>query len=214
VPRAGLTPATVIEAGAALADEVGFANLTMGLVAERLGVRTPSLYKHVDSLYALRRGIAIRAKRELAHVLARGAVGQFGPDAVRAFADAYRRWALDHPGRYAATIRAPAADDEEDKHVSNEAVKVLYDVLAGFKLPDTRIVEAVRSLRAAIHGFAALEAADGFGLNRDVTGSYHFLIDTLIAGLQADQLGRAAPEEDDQPPSTHRYHETGTPLPH
>ncbi|MEU1528347.1 TetR/AcrR family transcriptional regulator [Streptomyces fagopyri] len=213
MPRAGLTPATVIEAGAALADEVGFTNLTMGLVAERLGVRTPSLYKHVDSLDALRRGIAIQAKRELAHGVARAAVGQFGPDAVRAFADAYRRWALDHPGRHAATIRAPAADDEEDKHVSNEAVQVLYDVLAGFKLSDTRIVDAARSLRAAIHGFAALEAADGFGLNRDVTGSYHFLIDSLVAGLQADQLGRAAPPEDDQHSSKHQYHETGTTLP-
>lgn len=213
MPRAGLTPATVIEAGAALADEVGFTNLTMGLAAERLGVRTPSLYKHVDSLEALRRGIAIQAKRELTHVLARAAVGKFGPDAVRAFADAYRRWALAHPGRYAATIRAPAADDEEDKHVSNQAVRVLYDVLAGFKLPDTRFVDAARSLRAAIHGFAALETANGFGLNRDVTGSYHFLIDSLIAGLQADQLGRAAPPEDDHHPSKHRYHETGTPPP-
>ncbi|MGW0957453.1 TetR family transcriptional regulator, partial [Streptomyces sp. NPDC002545] len=37
----------MVAAGAALADEVGFANLTMGLLAERVGVRTPSLYKHV-----------------------------------------------------------------------------------------------------------------------------------------------------------------------
>ncbi|MFD5699391.1 TetR/AcrR family transcriptional regulator, partial [Streptomyces lasiicapitis] len=211
--RAGLTPAAVIEAGAALADEVGFTNLTMGLVAERLGVRTPSLYKHIDSLDALRRGIAIQAKRELTQAVARAAVGQFGPDAVRAFADAYRRWALEHPGRYAATVRAPAADDEEDRRASNEAVQVLYDVLAGFKLRDARAVDAARSLRAAIHGFAALESADGFGLKRDVTRSYRFLIDTLITGLQADQADQfdrhTSPEDDhdDQSLSTHRYHE-------
>ena len=36
MPRAGLTPASVTEAGAALADEVGFDQLSMGLVAERL----------------------------------------------------------------------------------------------------------------------------------------------------------------------------------
>ncbi|GAA4118085.1 TetR/AcrR family transcriptional regulator [Streptomyces sp. NPDC058961] len=215
MPRAGLTPAAVVEAGAALADEVGFTDLTMGLVAERLGVRTPSLYKHVDSLDALRRGVAVQAKRELTHAVARAAVGRFGPDAVRAFADAYRRWALDHPGRYAATVRAPAAaaaDDEEDRRVSNEAVQVLYDVLAGFKLRDAQIVDAARSLRAAIHGFAALEAADGFGLHRDVTRSYHFLIDSLIAGLQADQHDHPTSPEDDQDEQnpSHRYHETGT----
>ena len=216
MPRAGLTPAAVIEAGAALADEVGFTNLTMGLVAERLGVRTPSLYKHIDSLDALRRGIAIQAKSELTHAVARAAVGQHGPDAVRAFADAYRRWALDHPGRHAATVRAPAADDEEDQRVSNEAVRVLYDVLGGFKMHDARIVDAARSLRAAVHGFTALEAADGFGLTRDVTPSYHFLIDSLITGLQADQLDHSPSPEDDQDdphPSKHRYHETGTTIP-
>ena len=49
MPRAGLGTAAVVAAGADLADEVGFAALTMGRLAERLGVRTPSLYKHVES---------------------------------------------------------------------------------------------------------------------------------------------------------------------
>ena len=50
MPRAGLTPAAVAEAGAALADEIGFGSLSMAEVAERLGVRAPALYKHVGSL--------------------------------------------------------------------------------------------------------------------------------------------------------------------
>ena len=113
MPRAGLVPATVIAAGAQLADEIGFEALTMGLLAERVGVRTPSLYRHVESLDALRRGIALQAKRELGEAAARAAVGKAGPDAIHAFADAYRRWVIAHPGRYTATIRAPAAGDEE-----------------------------------------------------------------------------------------------------
>ena len=36
-----------------LVDEIGFAQLSMGLVAERLGVKTPSLYKHVTSQAAV-----------------------------------------------------------------------------------------------------------------------------------------------------------------
>jgi hypothetical protein len=42
VPRAGLGPASVTEAGALLADEVGFDQLSMGLLAarRRLGVKT------------------------------------------------------------------------------------------------------------------------------------------------------------------------------
>ncbi|MFD6036653.1 TetR/AcrR family transcriptional regulator [Streptomyces coelicolor] len=186
MPRAGLNTNTVVEAGAALADEVGLAGLTMGLLADRLGVRPPSLYKHVGSLQELRRGIAVRAKREFAHRLARDCVGRSGPDAVRALADAYRHWALEHPGRYAAAVPAPAADDEEDREAGEEALEVLLDVLAGLGLPDARAVDAARALRSALHGFITLESAGAFGLPRDVTRSFRFLVDTLIAGLRAE----------------------------
>jgi AcrR family transcriptional regulator len=187
VPRAGLDTGAVVAAGAALADEVGLAGLTMGLLADRLGVRPPSLYKHVGSLDELRHGISVQAKREFAHHLARSSVGRSGPDAVRAFADGYRHWAVEHPGRYAATVPAPAADDEEDRRVSEAALRVLLDVLAGFGLPDTRVVDSARALRSALHGFVSLEAVGAFKMARDVTPSFHFLVDTLIAGFQADR---------------------------
>lgn len=164
----------------------------MGLLADRLGVRPPSLYKHVGSLHELRHGISVQAKREFAHHLARESVGRSGPDAVRAFADSYRHWALKHPGRYAATAPAPAAGDEEDRLVSEEALQVLLDVLAGFCLPDTRIVDSARALRSALHGFVTLEGAGGFGMPRDITRSFHFLVDTLIVGFQADSSDHAS----------------------
>lgn len=192
MPRAGLDTSAVVAAGAALADEVGWAGLAMGLLADRLGVRPPSLYKHVGSLNELRQGISVLAKREFAHQLARESVGRSGPDAARAFADSYRNWALEHPGRYAATIPAPAAGDEEDRRVSEEALQVLLDVLAGFGLPDARVVDSARALRSALHGFVTLEGAGGFGMPRDVTRSFHFLIDTLITGFQADPPDHAS----------------------
>ncbi|WP_327232581.1 WHG domain-containing protein [Streptomyces sp. NBC_01317] len=184
MPRAGLSPAAVVAAGADLADEVGFTELSMGLLAERVGVRTPSLYKHTASLDALRHGISVLAKRELGHTLARATAGRSGRDAVHAIADAYRRWAVDHPGRYAATIRAPAAGDEEDQQASDDALQIFLDVLAGFGLRDARAIDATRTLRSALHGFVTLESAGGFGLPQDVDRSYGYLVDTLIAGLR------------------------------
>ena len=38
MPRAGLGTDTVVAAGADLADEIGFAGLSMGQLAERVGV--------------------------------------------------------------------------------------------------------------------------------------------------------------------------------
>lgn len=203
MPRAGLDPAALVSAGASLVDEVGFDGLTMGLLAERVGVKTPSLYKHVASLEALQRSIANQAKRELTEAVARSAVGRSGPDAVRACADTWRRWVLDHPGRYTATVRAPTVDEEEeDRRVANEGLRVLYDVLAGFTLRHTHRIDAARVLRSALHGFATLESAGGFGLPRDVDRSFSFLVDTLIAGLRAD-LPTSMDDEHDAGPLTH-----------
>ena len=66
MPRAGLSGGEVVAAAAGLADELGFAGLTMGLLAERLGVRTPSLYKHVGGLADLQHQLATLAMTELA----------------------------------------------------------------------------------------------------------------------------------------------------
>ncbi|MDR7280949.1 TetR/AcrR family transcriptional regulator [Catenuloplanes atrovinosus] len=202
MPRAGLDRDTVVAAGAALADEVGLAGLTMALLAERVGVRTPSLYKHVDSLDALHRGIAIRAQTELTAVLARATAGRSGPDAVRTFARAWRRWAVDHRGRYDAGVRAPADDDEEHLRLSNDTLQVLYDVLSGFDLTGPRVTDAARALRSALHGFAMLESSGGFGLRRDLDRSFDFLVETLIAGLRAEH--DSLPADRDGPPLTHR----------
>ncbi|WP_330480072.1 TetR/AcrR family transcriptional regulator [Streptomyces sp. NBC_01544] len=186
MPRAGFDRATVIAAASELADEVGFAGLTMGLPAERVGVRTPSLYKHVDSLDALHRGVGLQAVRDISAVLTRAAVGRSGPDAVRAIAETYRKWALDHPGRYAASVRAPRPADEEYQAVAHESVQILFDVVAGFGLTDERAIDAVRALRTVIHGFVGLESDDAFQMERDPADSYRFVVDTLVNGMRAE----------------------------
>ncbi|GED90884.1 TetR-like C-terminal domain-containing protein [Streptomyces sp. 6-11-2] len=61
----------------------------------------------------------------------------------------------------------------------------------------------------ALDGFAILEAAGGFGLPREVTRSYHFLVDTLITGLQADPDDSTPPEDrHDRRPLTREHPET------
>lgn len=168
-----------------MADQDGWAQLTLVGLAARLGVRQPSLYKHIDSLDGLHRGISVLAKRELGDVISRAAVGRAGRDALVAVCLAYRAWVHAHPGRYAATVRAPAPDDLEDQEASAEVVAVVVDVLAGFGLQGERAIDAARTVRSAVHGFVVLEASGGFGLPRGLDTSFAFLVDTLAEGLEA-----------------------------
>lgn len=181
MPRAGLTETAVVEEAERLADDVGLSTLTLAALAQRLGVRQPSLYKHIAGMDALQRSITIRAKNELAGILGRAAVGRSRGDALAATAHAYRAWALQHPGRYASVQRAPTPGDRDDEAASANVVQVALDVMAGFELRDDDAVDAIRAYRAALHGFVALETGGGFGLPVSVDRSF----DRLVAGLDA-----------------------------
>lgn len=166
-----------------MADELGWSQVTLAGLATRLGVRQPSLYKHIDSFDDLHRGVSVLAKRELGETVSRAAVGRSGREALVAVCLAYRAWVHAHPGRYVATVRAPAADDLEDQQASAGLVAVVVAVLAGFGLEGERAIDAARTVRSAVHGFVTLEAAGGFGLPRDPEASFAFLINTLASGL-------------------------------
>jgi AcrR family transcriptional regulator len=181
--RRGLDAEQVVDAACALADAEGLEAVTLARVASALGVRTPSLYNHVAGLDGLRRGVALRGVRELTAALREAAVGRAGADAVRAIAHAQRDYARAHPGRYAASAVAAPAGDEEWAAAATEAVEVILGALRGLELAGDDAVHAVRALRSAVHGFAALEMAGGFGMPVDVDASFERLIDVLASGL-------------------------------
>jgi AcrR family transcriptional regulator len=78
----------------------------MGLLAQRLGVRAPSLYKHVDGLADLQHRIATLAMTELGDAVRDAMQGRAGRDALTALLTATRAYVTAHPGRYTATIGA------------------------------------------------------------------------------------------------------------
>jgi AcrR family transcriptional regulator len=173
----------VIVEAQSLSDEVGLAALTLAALAGRLGVRQPSLYKHIDGMPALRRALSVRAKQELADVLARAAVGRSGAEAIGSLALAYRSWAHAHPGRYQAIVAAPAAGDRDDEAASLAVVSVLLDILAGYGLSGEDAIHVTRALRAALHGFVSLEAAGGFGMPIDIDESFARLVAGVTQGM-------------------------------
>lgn len=186
MPRAGLDPAAVVAAGAALADEVGFANLTMGLLAERLGVRTPSLYKHVNGQEDLNRRIAVLTLQEAADAVGSAVQGYAGRDALAAAARAFRTFVVRHPGRYAATIGVePSGPDDPLAGAAYRLLGVFLAVLRGYDVPESDVDHALRMIRSLCHGFAMLQTSGGFRWSTDTDESYEWLIAFTDRGLRA-----------------------------
>ncbi|NQX13081.1 WHG domain-containing protein [Microbacteriaceae bacterium VKM Ac-2855] len=186
MPRAGLDAAAVTEAGASLADEIGLDRLTMSLVAERLGVKAPSLYKHVDGLAALTHRIAVLGATEVGDALRDAMQGVAGRDALSAAAHTLRGYVKEHPGRYAATTGArPTGDDDPLASALGRTLASLEAVLHGYPVGEAEKLHALRMLRSILHGFATLDSAGAFQIDSDVDDSFTWMIGFLDQGLRA-----------------------------
>jgi AcrR family transcriptional regulator len=186
-PRAGLDRAAVVAAAAELINTEGIEALTLGRLAERLGVRTPSLYNHVDGIPGLYRELALMNVRLMGARLGEAAMGRSGAEGLMAVAQAYRAYIKECPGLYLASLRAAGVQtpvDVELQAAEEQVVKIAMAVVASFGLSGEDGLHAVRGLRSIVHGFATLELAGGFGLPLDCDESFRRLVTLFIRGLQ------------------------------
>lgn len=182
MPRAGLTTDQVVREAAGIVDREGPQALTLARLAGQLGVKTPSLYNHVDGLGDLLRRMTLLTIDELAEMCRHAAMGQAGVDALRAIAFAYRQFALERPGTY-LIIQVADPDDEERVRADYRVLEPLLVTLAGLGVEGEDAIHVIRGIRSALHGFVVLEAEGGFGIDLPTEVSFTRLVDGLIAGL-------------------------------
>jgi len=197
-PRAGLDRSKILQTAGELADAHGLDNLTLASLAKALGIRSPSIYNHVEGLPELRHQLAVHALRQLYDRMLHAAAGRARDDAIHAIGRAYVEFAREHPGLYEAALRAPAPGQEELTRISEAIVKLLTDVLEPYGLAGDDAIHAVRALRSVLHGFASLEQKGGFGLPLDLDETFRRMLDIVIAGIS-----RAAGHGPDQTSDGH-----------
>jgi len=182
MPRAGLSTAAVVAAALAVVDEHGEGGLTLAAVAQRTGVATPSLYKHVAGLPELRTLLGVRVIDDMTDHFTTAVLGRSGDDAVTALLHAYRAYVTRYPARYASAPLDPLHDPALAA-AGGKLLEVVLAALRGYGLTDSAAIHATRCLRAVAHGFASLEANGGFGLPEDLDETYDQLISLVLAGL-------------------------------
>ncbi len=190
MPRHRISIDSVTTAAATIADREGITALSLSGVASALGVGPSALYTHIDGLDGLRYQVAVRATGRLADRIRTAAIGVYGPTALVAMGKAYRRFAHDHPGQFAATLLA-GGDDVEDLADANRSIMETFAlVYAGMGLGPEDSLVAARSTRSAIHGYLALEHNTGPSGDDNADpghdAEYEHLIHALRRALVAD----------------------------
>jgi AcrR family transcriptional regulator len=108
-PLPSLTPrvAEIAAAARAVLEAEGREALTMRRLADVLGIRAPSIYKHLPSKQALEAAVIDQALAEIGAVLHRAARDSGRSTAVARLLAAYRSHGLAHPNLYRLATGGP-----------------------------------------------------------------------------------------------------------
>lgn len=189
--RVGLDRNAVIAAAVRIVDREGLPALSMTRLAAELGIRGPSLYAHVQGQAGLRRELWLWVVADLGDRLRDSVMGRSGEAALFSFAEAMRDYARRYPGRYQLTLDPPEPRDDEVKAVGGRANAAFEAMIASFGVRGRQARHAGRALRAAIHGFVALESTDAIG-DHDVDASFETMLTLLARGLAPQAAAASA----------------------
>jgi AcrR family transcriptional regulator len=184
MPRIGLTPQLLVDAAAALADEIGFSALTLTELARRFDVKVASLYTHIRNSDDLNTRVALLALSKLADLADDAVAGGSGKEALFAVANVHRSFARQHPGLFEAAryrLQAPLPENNGGVRIS----RVTRAVLRGYALDDTECTHAMRLLGSVFLGYPMLELAGSFDHSQpDAHTSWLHSLDALDAVLK------------------------------
>lgn len=183
-PRRGLTLDEILQATEEMANEQGIHAVTLATLAQRLQIRPPSLYNHVDGLKGLHKFMVMKSTQELEAALMDAAVGRAGEQAIRAMGQAYVDFARQRPGLYEAMVYSSLQPDEEIQQLNTRVGGLIMRVMKnGFGMSELETIHATRGLRSILHGFASLERSRGFRMAVSTDESLEVILNIFIAGL-------------------------------
>jgi AcrR family transcriptional regulator len=153
----------IVAAGRALLDEGGPDALTMRAIADRLGIRAPSLYKHIPDKAELENAIIADAFVEQAGAFAKAAGRSKEP--LVAIGRAYRKWALAHPHLYRLMTMRLLDRDHLPEGVESRAAAPLIAACGGDG-------DLARAVWAFAHGMTSLELVGRFPADADIDAAW------------------------------------------
>lgn len=183
--RARTSRAAIVAAARDLLEADGLEAVTMATVAARVGVKPPSLYKHVRDRAALLAALATDTTEELGRLLTQVDDPAEPPERrLRTLAGAFRDFARRSPRAAGMLFTDLGPGAHAPVETAGLAVRPVLEVAAAL-VGRTDALPAARVLTAFAYGFTSMESAGAFRLGGDVDEAFRLGVSTLGQGLRA-----------------------------
>jgi AcrR family transcriptional regulator len=174
--------AAIVETARDILEAQGLAQLTMQAVADRVGVRAPSLYKRVRNREDLVRLVTEATLLDLEEHLHAVPAGSDPRETLADLLHAFRAFAHARPAAYHLIFTKTPAPSRPDPALLSSAAAPVLRIAADLAGP-AQALEAARTVTAWAHGFISMELAAAFNLGGDVERAYEYGIDHLAAAI-------------------------------
>ena len=184
----GLNREIIINAAKELMEQESVQNFSMKKLADKLEVKTASLYTHIESMEALYTEVGLLALKSQLDELSAAISGKIRDDAVTILAYSYRKFATEHEELYKIIMQIPTGNDEVLKKAAAMTAEPFMKVLNDYQLSQEQKMHWQRILRGMMHGFVSEEKA-GYFIHYPVTidDSYKIAVQCVIDGLHKEE---------------------------
>lgn len=172
----------IVSAGRAILESESVDGLTMQKVAAVVGVRAPSLYKHIDGRGELMRLIVESVMTDLGDALESAVHGEDPVRDLAEIASTFRSFARGRPESY-RLIFAPMPEEwRPSSEVMLSSIDVVLRVCSALAGAE-HALDSARLLTSWAHGFMTMELVGAFRLEGDVDQAFDFGVERLTAAL-------------------------------
>jgi AcrR family transcriptional regulator len=179
----GVTKESVIRTASDIADSDGLGGVSLKAVAERLGIRTPSLYNHIVSLDDLLRDAAHAGMRTMNESMTQASVGVSGLAALKAVGTAYFGYVISHPGIYEIIQWANWHGNDETSSLFGTYRALVARIVESFDLKGKKKDVSVNLALSVMHGYSTLNVGAAFANPKKATAGLTEALEIAFSGL-------------------------------
>jgi AcrR family transcriptional regulator len=179
----------IVAAGRELLEAGGLDAVTMLAVAERVGVRAPSLYKRFADRGALIGAIGSAALADLTAALEPFVRDPDPASGMLKTASAFRTFAKANPHAYELLFMNLPPGSRPPAELNASAAAPLLEVTERL-VGSERALEAARLMTAFAHGFVSMEISGAFRLGGDVDQAFRYGVAVLVDALMDSRTDR------------------------
>lgn len=185
MPRTGLNKDTIIKEAAQLVNTIGMEQITMKVLAEHLGIKSPSLYNHIKGLDDLKKQLMIYGWSQIEERIIYSVIGISGYDAIKAMCYAFYDYAIENPGVFDVMLWYNKFQSDEMEAATSKLLSIIFRITKSLNIPDDYCFHLIRTFRGFLEGFFLLVNNGSFGHPLPIADSFELSVRVLIEGVKA-----------------------------